>query len=107
MNHQKELLGNGYGGKAEVIPTLATFVRERFKITSQGAFWAVILGGGSAILGKLKGGAIMKGILTGHGQAFFQTVLGSHYLSILLIVVSLLVILGLSGMTRRNRGGAI
>jgi SSS family solute:Na+ symporter len=87
-----------------VIPTLATFVRERFRITSQGALWAVILGGGSAILGKLKGGAIMKGILTSHGQEFFEMVLGSHYLSILPIVVSLLVIVGVSRMTRRNRG---
>jgi SSS family solute:Na+ symporter len=90
-----------------VIPTLATFVQKRFKITSQGAFWAVILGGGSAILGKLKGGAIMKGILTSHGQDFLQVVLGSQYLSILPIAVSLLVILGVSGMTRRNGGGGI
>jgi SSS family solute:Na+ symporter len=86
-----------------VIPTLATFVRERFKITSQGALWAVVLGGGSAILGKLKGGALMKGILTSHGQAFLQMVLGTHYLSILPIVLSLLVIVGVSRITRRDR----
>ena len=90
-----------------VVPTLATFVQERFRVTSQGAFWAVIFGGCFAILGKLKGGVIIKGILTNHGQEFFQMVLGSHYLSILPIVVSLLVIFGVSGMTRRNTGGAI
>jgi SSS family solute:Na+ symporter len=83
-----------------VIPTLATFVRERFKITSQGALWAVVLGGGSAILGKLKGGTLMKGILTSHGQEFLQMVLGSHYLSILPIIISLLVIAGISRITR-------
>ena len=85
-----------------MIPTLATFVRERVRITSQGALWAVILGGGSAILGKLRGGAIMKGILTIHGQEFLQTALGSHYLSILPVAVSLLVLLGVSGMTRQE-----
>jgi len=83
-----------------VIPTLATFVRERFKITSQGALWAVVLGGGSAILGKLNGGALMKGILTSHGQEFLQVVLGSHYLSILPIIISLLAIAGISRITR-------
>ena len=83
-----------------VIPTLATFVRERFKITSQGALWAVVLGGGSAILGKLNGGALMKGILTSHGQEFLQVVLGSHYLSILPIIISLLAIAGISRISR-------
>lgn len=83
-----------------VVPTLATFVRERFGITSQGALWAVILGGGSAILGKLNGGALMKGILTSHGQEFLRMVLGSHYLSILPIVISLLVIVIVSRVKR-------
>jgi SSS family solute:Na+ symporter len=83
-----------------VVPTLATFVRERLGITSQGALWAVILGGGSAILGKLNGGALMKGILTSHGQEFLRMVLGSHYLSILPIVISLLVIVIVSRVKR-------
>jgi Na+/proline symporter len=101
------LLGYSVFVGGVVIPTLATFVRERFRITSQGALWAVILGGASAILGKLKGGAIMKVLLTSQGQEFFETILGSRYLSILPVVVSLLVILGVSGLTRRKRGGSI
>ena len=83
-----------------VFPTLATFFRKRVKITSWGAFGAIVVGGGSAILAKIEGGVLLKTILTHHGQEFLQKVLGTHYLSILPIILSLLVMLGISRITR-------
>jgi len=83
-----------------VFPTLGTFFQNRIKITSWGALGAIVIGGGSAILGKLSGGVIMKALLTRHGQELLHPVLGSHYLSILPIVLSLLVLIGVSRFTR-------
>jgi SSS family solute:Na+ symporter len=83
-----------------VLPTLATFFRKSIKITSWGALWAIVVGGGSAILAKIHGGLLLKTILTRHGQEFLQTVLGTHYLSILPIILSLLVMVGISRITR-------
>jgi SSS family solute:Na+ symporter len=83
-----------------VFPTLATFFRKRIKITSWGALGAIVVGGGSAILAKIEGGALLKTILTHHGQEFLQKALGTHYLSILPIILSLLVMLGISRITR-------
>ncbi len=83
-----------------VFPTLATFFRKSIKITSWGALWAIVVGGGSAILAKIHGGLLLKTILTRHGQEFLQTVLGTHYLSILPIILSLLVMVGISRITR-------
>jgi len=85
------------GGVA--FPTLGTFFRKTLKITSSGALWAVVVGGGSAIVGKIHGGVILKTILTGHGQEFLQTVLGTHYASILPIILSLLAMIGISRIT--------
>jgi len=83
-----------------VFPTLATFFRKSIKITSWGALWAIVIGGGSAILAKIDGGIVLKTILTHRGQEFLQTVLGAHYLSILPIILSLLAMVGISRITR-------
>jgi SSS family solute:Na+ symporter len=83
-----------------VIPTLGTFIRKTVKITASGALWAVIVGGGSAILGKIHGGLVMKALLTGHGQAFLEMTLGTKYLSILPIILSALMLLVVSRVTR-------
>jgi len=83
-----------------VLPTLATFYQGRLKITSSGALWAIVVGGGTAILGKIHGGAPMKAIFTRNGEAFLHLVLGPQYLSILPIVLSLVVMVGVSRMTR-------
>jgi SSS family solute:Na+ symporter len=82
-----------------VIPTLGTFIRKTLNITASGALWAVIVGGGSAILGKMQGGLIMKTLLTGHGQAFLEMTLGTKYLSILPIILSALILLVVSRIT--------
>jgi SSS family solute:Na+ symporter len=83
-----------------VLPTLATFYKRRLKITSSGALWAIVVGGGAAILGKIHGGVPMKAILTKNGVAFSHLLMGPQYLSILPIVLCLLVLLGVSRMTR-------
>jgi hypothetical protein len=85
-----------------VIPTLASFFQKSLKITSTGALWAVIIGGSTAILGKIKGGAVMKLALTDNGQAIMETVLGPQYLSILPIILSALILLGVSRIRRSS-----
>ena len=83
-----------------VFPTLATFVQKYLKITSWGALWAIVIGGGSAILGKINGGVLMKAILTQHGQEFLQMLMGAHYLNILPIVLSLGAMVGISRISK-------
>jgi len=85
-----------------VCPTLATFYQKGLKITPNGALWAVIIGGGTAILGRVQGGAVLKAILTVKGQAFLDLILGSHYMSILPIILSVLIMLGL-GVSRMGK----
>jgi SSS family solute:Na+ symporter len=76
-----------------VMPTLATFFRKGLTITPNGALLAVIVGGGTAILGKIQGGVILKHIITSHGQNLLGLILGPYYLSILPIVLSVLIML--------------
>jgi SSS family solute:Na+ symporter len=86
-----------------VFPTLAALFKGKIRITPWGAFFAVVAGGGAAILGKVKGGSAMKAVLTQGGQEFLGTVLGPHYLSILPIVLCLAVMFGVSRMTRYSQ----
>jgi SSS family solute:Na+ symporter len=79
-----------------VVPTLASFFRQRLKITSRGALWAIVIGGSTAILGKIHNGTIMMAVLTREAAAFLELLLGPQYLSILPIVLSLVVMLGVS-----------
>ena len=83
-----------------VFPTLASFCRHRLKTTPSGALWAIVVGGSTAILGKIHEGAPMKAILTEGGAAFLQGAMGAHYLSILPIILSLVIMVGVSRMTR-------
>jgi len=83
-----------------VMPTLGTFFQERLKITPKAAFWAVIIGGGTAIAGKVSGGLAMKTLLTGHGQVFLRKVLGPQYMSIFPILLSVSVLLLISRINR-------
>jgi len=83
-----------------VLPALASFYREKLKITSSGAFWAIVIGGSAAILGKVHGGVLMKGVLTSGGVDLLHHLLGPQYLSILPIILSLIVMLGVSWIKR-------
>jgi solute:Na+ symporter, SSS family len=77
-----------------VLPTLASFWRERLGVTSTGALWAVGLGGGCAVLGSLDGGAVLTRVLGTGGTAFLEGLLGPGYASVLPILVSGLALLG-------------
>lgn len=83
-----------------VLPTLASFYQEKLQITSSGALWAIVVGGSVAILGKIHGGTLVKGVLTSGGQALLQHLLGPQYLSILPIVLSLVVMVAVSWISR-------
>ena len=85
-----------------VVPTLATFFQKRLRLTSAGALWAIVMGGGTAILGNIHGGAPLKILLTPHGQAFLKQALGPHYLSILPLILSLLIVIGFSRIRRTH-----
>ena len=82
-----------------VLPTLATFFQKQLKVTPWGALWAIIVGGGTAILGKVHGGVALKTLLTPSGQTFLKTVLGPQYPSILPILLCLFVMIGVSHLT--------
>jgi SSS family solute:Na+ symporter len=76
-----------------VIPTLGTFFRKWLTFTPNGALWAVILGGTTAILGKIGDGAIMKAALTHQGTTLLEAALGPGYLSVFPIALSSLILI--------------
>jgi SSS family solute:Na+ symporter len=86
-----------------VLPTLAAFLKPRLKVTSLGAFWAVIVGGGAALLAKIHGGAPLKALLPEQTQIWLVKLLGPRYPSLLPIVLCLLVMLGVSYVSKFQR----
>ena len=92
------LLGYSVFVGGVVFPTLASFFQRWLKITPAGALWAIVVWGSTAMLVKIQDGAVIKTLLTRQGQAFLELVLGPQYLSILPIVLSLVVMLGISRM---------
>jgi len=53
-----------------VVSTLLSFFRKELRISSDGAFWAVIVGGATAIAGRIHGGILLKTLITAKGQVF-------------------------------------
>lgn len=89
------------GGVA--IPTLAGFWRERLGVTSRAAFWAVLVGGTTAILAQAGDGSWLRTILGARGAGFLETVLGPRFGSILPLILAALVLL--VGSLRGSRQG--
>jgi SSS family solute:Na+ symporter len=87
-----------------VLPTLASFWRERLGITSSAALGSVLLGGGTAILAELGDGAVLEALLGEAGTAFLAAVLGPEYGSLLAVLVSFLALSVVSGLQRRESG---
>ena len=86
-----------------VLPTLASFWRIRLGITSNTAMWAVIIGGGTAALAGIRGGAALRWIVGEGGSERLETVLGPEYASLLPVLLSLVVLLvGRLGARDRN-----
>ena len=65
------------GGLA--LPTLASFWRDRLGVTPTGALWAVVFGGSMAILGGVRDGALIRGLLGEGILEFLQGTLGPEY----------------------------
>ncbi|MHB1192097.1 MAG: sodium:solute symporter family protein [Longimicrobiales bacterium] len=86
-----------------VLPTLASFWRERLGVTSAGALWAVALGGGCAALGSLGGGTVLAGVLGEGATAFLEGALGPGWASLLPLVVSALALLGTRSRAQPRR----
>ncbi|MGD2070705.1 MAG: sodium:solute symporter family protein [Gemmatimonadota bacterium] len=86
-----------------VLPTLASFWRERLGVTSSAAMGSVLLGGGAAVLAGLSDGAALRGLLGPGGTALVEGVLGPEYGSLLAILVSLVVLLGIGPISRLRR----
>lgn len=83
-----------------VFPTLASFYRERLKVSSRGAMWAVLAGGTAAVLGGVESGRHLKAVLTPGGDALFERLLGPQYPAILPVILSLIVLVATSGRWR-------
>ena len=91
------------GGVA--LPTLASFWRDRLRVTATGAFWAVVLGGATAILGEARDGAFLQALVGEGGERVLASMLGPEYGSILPLVVSALSLFGVSWARRgKDRG---
>ncbi len=86
-----------------VLPTLASFWRERLRVTEAGALWAVALGGGCAVLGGLGGGNVLAGVLGEGGTALLEGILGPGWASLLPLLVSAVALLGISRLGSRSR----
>ncbi|MEJ2237078.1 MAG: sodium:solute symporter family protein [Gemmatimonadales bacterium] len=89
-----------------VFPTLASFYRERLRITPKGAMWAVVVGGTAAILGEINDGSLLAALFTEHGDALLRQLLGPSYTSILPIVLSLLIMVTVSWATSTSTRSA-
>jgi len=85
-----------------VLPTLASFWRERLGVGPTAAMWAVIIGGASAVLAEVRGGAALGWLVGESGREWLAALLGPEYGSLLPILLSLLVLLG-GGLSRRIR----
>jgi SSS family solute:Na+ symporter len=81
------------GGVA--LPTLASFWRERLGVTSLSAFWAIALGGATALAFEVGNGAFPRLVAGNRGLEALEVVLGPEYGSILPLVVSFMVLMGL------------
>lgn len=65
-----------------VLPTLASFWKDRLGVTAAGAMWAVVVGGGAAIVGEIRG--------------------GGEYASLIPVSLSAVVLFGVSLVTRKS-----
>jgi SSS family solute:Na+ symporter len=88
------------GGVA--LPTLASFWKDRLGVNATGALWAVVVGGGTAVLGEFQEGALLRRVLGEGGMGFLETALGPEYGSILPVLLSALVLFLLSWMSPRR-----
>ncbi len=88
-----------------VVPTLASFYRDRLALSGTGAMWAVIVGGVTAIVGEVGDGELIRTLVGSGGNRLLETLLGSRYASILPIALSILILVLVSRLTIHKRRG--
>ena len=71
-----------------VLPTLASFLSGRARVTPRVAMAAVIVGGATAVLGAIQGGAVLTAML-GKGDGPLTRLLGPRYPALLPVLLSL------------------
>jgi SSS family solute:Na+ symporter len=76
-----------------VLPTLGSFWRDRLGISPTSAMWAVMIGGGTAVLAGVRGGAALRRLLGAGGSERLEIILGPEYASLLPILLSFVVLL--------------
>lgn len=91
------------GGVA--LPTLLSFWRDRLGINAAGALAAVLLGGVTAVLGALGDGELLVTLLGDALTEWLSMLLGPRFASILPLVLSLIVLLGVSRLAGGDRIG--
>ena len=96
------------GGVA--VPTLASFWRERLGVTPTAALWAVLVGGGSAVMGEVGDGILYRALPGDGAESILVAALGPEYGSILPVILSAVVLLAVSRLSRspgshRAKGG--
>jgi SSS family solute:Na+ symporter len=93
------------GGVA--LPTLASFWKAPLGVTPAGALWAVVVGGGAALLGAVGEGTLWSTILGEGGRRLLERGLGPEYGSVFPVILSGLVLLVVSrvGKARGGKGG--
>jgi SSS family solute:Na+ symporter len=82
-----------------VLPTLASFLGGRARVSPRVAMAAVIVGGTTAALGALRDGAPLKALL-GPGDAALLQLLGPRYPAILPVILSLAILVFGTVLTR-------
>ena len=92
------------GGVA--IPTLASFWKDRLGVNASGAFWAVVVGGGAAVFGEAREGALFQAVMGDRGTGALETVLGPEYGSIFPVLLSAITLFGLSRILGERRSSA-
>jgi len=91
------------GGVA--LPTLASFWRDRLRVNSRSALWAIALGGTTAFLGGFREGALLEGLLGPGGVDLLSSLLGPEFGSLLPLVLSALALLVGSAFGPRPEDG--
>lgn len=71
-----------------VLPTLASFLGGRARVTARVAMTAVIVGGSTAVLGAIRDGAVLKAML-GRGDGLLAGILGPRYPALVPVLLSL------------------
>ena len=84
-----------------VVPTLASFWKERLGVTASAAFWSVVAGGSTALFAEVRSGAVLDATLGESGREVLTRLLGPEYASLLPLLVSVAFLFVISRLPSR------